>query len=135
MIARLLLVMTMLFAVGCGTAGSTRNASANTIDDYGVAVRWSELEQAWQFVDPAVREQQPLTDLERERFKLIQITGYDVKNKTEAPDGGIDQTVEIRLINKNTQIERSVVDHQRWRWDAAGKHYWLVSGLPNLSAR
>jgi hypothetical protein len=127
--------MSLLLLAACGGAGSVINARDNTLSDYGVAIRWSEFETAWQFVDPDLREQQPLTDLERERFKQVQITGYDVKSKNVLADGGIDQAVEVRVVNRNTQIERSITDHQHWRWDPAGKHYWLVSGLPDLTAR
>ena len=52
-----------------------------------------------------------------------------------AADGSVEQTVEIRLVNRNTQIERSVIDHQRWRYDPATKRLWLTSGLPDFSQR
>jgi hypothetical protein len=106
-----------------------------TLTEYGAAIRWSEFEQAIEFVDPQLRGQQPLSDLERERFKQIQVTGYDVKNKAVGADGGIDQLVEIRLISKNTQRERTIHDQQHWRWDLASKRYWLTTGLPDFSAQ
>jgi hypothetical protein len=51
------------------------------------------------------------------------------------PDGmQLEQVVEIRLVNVNTQVERTIVDHQRWTFDPANKVWWLVSGLPDFNA-
>ena len=111
------------------------NARDRALSEYGAAIRWSDFDQALEFLDPQLRGQQALTDLERERFKQLQVTGYDVKSKAVGADLNIEQVVEIRLINKNTQRERSLVDHQRWRWDAASKRYWLSSGLPDFSSQ
>ena len=109
------------------------NARDQALTEYAAAIRWSEFDQALEFIDPPLRGQQTLTDLERERFKQLQVTGYDVKSKAVGADLNIEQVVEIRLINKNTQRERSLIDHQSWRWDAASKRYWLSSGLPDFS--
>jgi hypothetical protein len=43
--------------------------------------------------------------------------------------------VEIRLVNRNTQVERTLTDHQRWTYDPVAKRWWLVSGLPDFDAR
>ena len=72
--------------------------------------------------------------MDRERFKLIQVTGYEVKSKQVAADGGITQTVEIRVVTRNTQLEHIITDHQTWRFDPVAKRYWLASGLPDFSA-
>ena len=45
------------------------------------------------------------------------------------------KTVKLDLLNRNTQTARSVVDHQVWKYDAAAKRWWLVSGLPDISRR
>ncbi len=132
--ARLLLLSLMLVLSGC--PDGTRQAKPDTfLSDYGAAIRWNEFDKAVAFIDPQVRELSPLTDLERERFKQIQVTGYEVKSKTVDADGNLSQDVEIRLVNRNTQLERSFMDHQTWRRDIAGKRYWLTSGLPDFSAR
>ena len=131
--ALLFLLLSTLLLVACGSAPSAMRPRDQALEDYGVAIRWSEFVEALEFVDPALREKQPLSDLERERFKQLQVTGYDVKNKKVGAGGDIEQTVEIRLISKNTQVERSIIDHQRWHWD--GKRYWLSSGLPDFTGQ
>jgi len=131
---RLLVASFALALAACAMAPSSMNPQDDALDNYGVAIRWNEFADAWAFVDPALRQLQPLTELEMQRFKQIQVTGYDVKGRGPTPDGGLEQTVEIRLINRNTQLERTIVDHQSWRWDQANKRYWLTSGLPDFTA-
>ena len=128
-----LIAALVLMRAACAMAPSTMNPQDEALDQYGVAVRWSEFADAWAFVDPPLRQLHPLTELEMERFKQIQVTGYDLKGRAPTPDGGLEQTVEIRLINRNTQIERTIVDHQSWRWDPEAKRYWLTSGLPDFT--
>ena len=134
-LARLLCLTLLVVLAACANLPNAMNPRDDALTNYGVAIRWSEFSDALEFVDPAVREQQALSDLERERFKQIQVTGYEVKRRSAGPDGTVEQTVEIRLISKNTQVERIVTDHQRWRWDAASKQFWLVSGLPDFTAQ
>jgi hypothetical protein len=43
------------------------------------------------------------------------------------------QTVEIGLVNINTQAARSVVDNQIWRYDEVQKRWWLTTGLPDIT--
>lgn len=136
LIKRCLLIACLLVLVACEglpTRGSA--ARDNMLSDYGAAIRWNEFEKAQAFIDPVVRQQQPMTALESERLKQIQVTGYEVKTRDVAADGSIVQAVEIRVVNRNTQIERIITDRQSWRPDATGKGYWLVSGLPDFSAR
>ena len=132
---RLLVASVVVMLASCAMAPSAMNPQDDALDQYGIAIRWNEFADAWAFVDPALRQLQPLTELEMERFKQIQVTGYDLKGRAPTPDGGLGQTVEIRLINRNTQIERTIVDHQSWRWDAAAKRYWLTSGLPDFTTK
>ena len=132
---RLLLLaclLSCLALVACGaTLGGTRNRT-DAMTEYGAAIRWNDFDGALAFLEPG--KIAALTDLERERFKQLQVTGYEVKSGRDTADGGREQDVEIRVVNRNTQIERTVMDHQRWRWDPAAKRYWLSSGLPDFNA-
>ena len=130
--SRLPLLLLVLLLAGC--PDGTRKPSTDTLlTDYGVAVRWNEFDKADDFIDPALRETQALSDLERERFKQVQVTGYEVKDRQVAADGSVNQVVEIRVVNRNTQVERTITDHQAWRYDPAAKRLWLTSGLPDLN--
>lgn len=124
----------LVLLAACASKVATQGARDKALYDYAGAVRWSEFERAWEFVDPAFRDGHPLSDLELERFKQIQVTGYEVKTRNETPDGVLEQRVEIRLVGKHTQIERAISDYQRWRWDPDSKRFWLTTGLPDISA-
>jgi hypothetical protein len=128
-----LLLLACLLA-GC-PAATRAPTTDNLLSDYAAAIRWNELDKAADFLDPALRQSMPLTDFERERFKQVQVTGYEVKDRDLAADGSLTQVVEIRLVNRNTQIERTITDRQTWRFDPASKRVWLTSGLPDLSQR
>ncbi|MEO8003016.1 MAG: hypothetical protein ABI644_14155 [Arenimonas sp.] len=133
-----LLASVFLLAIGPADAKSKRS-QAKQLEivqfKYSAAIRWNEFEMAWSHVDPVYRKEHPLSDLEKERLKQIQITGYEEKTLEPLEDGSIEQMVEIRLINRNTQIERIVMDTQVWRWDGVAKRWWLATGLPDFSPK
>lgn len=132
-----ILFATALFSLlaACGGSEIKKNPLDKVLASYAAAIRWSEFDRAIEFVDPKVRQEQPLTDLERERFKLIQVTAYEVKRMRVLPDSTVEQVVEIRLVGKNTQIERMITDHQSWRWDPEAKVFWLTTGLPDFTPK
>lgn len=117
-------------------ASTTGSATQRDYDvtEYGAAIRWSQFDAAQAYIAPATLAANPMTDLEIERLKQIQVTGYDVKSHLVNEVGDLRQTVEIRLISKNTQVERIVTDHQTWAWDPVAKRLWLTSGLPDFTA-
>lgn len=121
-----------LALAACASGPSMQSPQTKTLYDYEGALRWNEFEQAWQFLDPVFRQTHPFNDLERERFKQVEISGYEVKSRDQT-EGAVVQRVEIRLVDKHNQTERMVIDNQQWRWDAASKRFWLMSGLPNIS--
>lgn len=124
-----------LLLVACGSVGGQRSPRDQTLYTYVSAVRWGDFDAARSFVDPEVLKAKPLTELEMERYRQFQVAGYEVKSAAEVAEGAYEQVVEIRLVNRNTQVERIITDRQRWRWDAGAKRWWLVSGLPDLGAR
>ena len=128
-------VLALLLVTACGSMAAQRNPRDQALYNYVSAVRWSDFNTALGFVDPETLRTAPLTELELERFNQFQVAGYEVKAASEPGEGLYEQVVELRLVNKNTQVERILTDRQRWRWDAVAKRWWLVSGLPDLDAR
>jgi len=131
-IALWLLVVVSL--AGCASEGKRAKVLDVALYAYAGAIRWGEFDRAWQMVDPAVREQHPLSDLEWSRFAQVQITGYRVQSSGPTPDDGLEQYVQIGIVNRHTQAERVLVMHEIWRWDATSKRWWLMSGFPDLAA-
>ncbi len=129
----LLASFSMLVLAGCAT-DQRNDALTTTLNAYASAMRWGDFPTALQFVDPKVREEHPLSALDMGRYQQFKVSGYD-EGKGPTPNGQteVSQVVKINLVNVNTQSERTVTDHQTWRYDAEGKRWWLVTGLPDIS--
>jgi hypothetical protein len=127
-----LAALAALLSGGCA-ANQRSNALTDTLLAYANAVRWDGFPSAWQFVDPKLRKAHPLTALEQSRFQQVRVSDYDEGNGP-VPNGQdtVTQVVKIGLINRNTQAERSIIDHQTWRYDPVAKRWWLESGLPDI---
>lgn len=136
----LVLLLAVIFMMtGISVEAASKRSRAKQLEvamfKYASAIRWNEFEMASNYVDPEYKEKNPLSDLEKERYKQIQVTGYEAKTQDTLEDGTVEQTVEIRLINRNTQADRSIIDVQIWRWDEKAKRWWVTTGLPNFSPR
>ena len=132
------LITPLLFAVlvllgmpRAEAAGSSRKLEQAQAA-YSSAMRWSDYEAAWQMVDPALRVEQPLTDLELERYRQLQVSSYREGGNGELEDGTIARSVEIGVINRHTQAERTLRYQERWRWDPETKRWWQMAGLPDF---
>lgn len=128
------LALLLPLLAACASKGPDMKLLEKTMDEYAIVVRWDDIDGAYEFVDPKVREERPMTALERERLKQVQVTGYEVKRTALLGPERMRQMVEIRLVNRHTQVERIIVDDQIWRWDEEGKRWWLASGLYDPSA-
>jgi hypothetical protein len=127
----LLPTLFVLLLAACG-GGMAATKKVDTVADYGAAVRWSEWERAWSYVDPAMGGGS-LPASEEARLKTVKVSGYQVLSRQPAADGLTQrQVVEIRYIDQATQRELTVRDEQSWRTDDKGKHWWLTSGLPQF---
>ena len=100
--------------------------------EYGHAVRWSDWDMAWQFIDPATRTSAALPAEELDRRKDVKVSGYAVRDAAQQPDGTIKQRVEIHYVDQATQIEHVKRVDEVWRTDDEGEHWWLTTGLPEF---
>ena len=117
-IARMLWVLGLLAVLAPAAAQSRlqRGKLQQVQDAYAASIRWGDFENAWQAVDPAYRAEHPMTELEFERYKQIQISGYRDLSTRGGPDGTVERAVELRVINKHTMAERTERYVERWRW-------------------
>ena len=99
---------------------------------YAAAIRWGDFEGAVNFLDPAYLQEHPVGEFELSRFEQIQVSGYRDMNTSVEPDGTVVRAVEVRIINKHTQAERTVRYRERWRYDEEAKRWWVVGGLPDF---
>ena len=130
------LLLLALVMSACATVGKVdRNQALQQAQyAYSAAIRWGDFEGAWNMVDPAVRAAHPMSDLEFERYKQLQVSGYHELGAEVLPDTAM-REIQIGVINRNTLVEREVRYTEHWRYDATAKTWWLAVGLPDLSAQ
>lgn len=129
------LLIPLCFIAGCATPSSKNDLLNATLENYAATIRWGNFEDAAAFVDPETLKDHPLSELDLQRYRQVRVGGYTAQPPRPLGDNEIGQTVEIVLTNNNTQTVRSVLDRQRWRYDEKKKHWWLVSGLPDITQR
>lgn len=131
--ARLVGLMALMLIAGCATQMRSESLTT-TLKAYGSTLRWGNFASAAQFVDPATLRAHPLTDLDMARYQQVRITDYnDDAGPVPISNTEVRQTVRIDLVNVHTQAERTIIDNQVWRYDPTTKHWWLSSGLPDIT--
>lgn len=129
----ILVVGLFLLLAGCATQRRSTELT-RTLSAYHAALRWGSFAQADAFVDPVWRKAHPMSRLQRDRYAQVRVSDYNddagpvAVSKTE-----VRQTVQIRIVNRNTESERSIIDHQVWTYDADKDRWWLESGLPDIT--
>jgi hypothetical protein len=66
-----------------------------------------------------------------ERYQQVQVSGYRELGANVGPDTAA-RPIEIGVVNRHTQVERSTRYVERWRYDAEADRWWITSGLPDL---
>ncbi|WP_158882788.1 hypothetical protein [Rhodanobacter sp. L36] len=122
-----------LLLSGCATTQRS-DLLTDTLTAYGSTVRWGDFASAEQFIDPTIRNAHPVSKMDLARYQQVQVSEYDAGDGP-VPDGEnqVKQTVHVNLVNVHTQSERSIIDHQTWHYDEKSKHWWLTSGLPDIT--
>ncbi|WHZ19384.1 MAG: hypothetical protein OJF55_001533 [Rhodanobacteraceae bacterium] len=123
----------LLLLAGCATLQKKDQLRDDTLEAYAVALRWGDFQGAWNYVDPAVRAAHPLTAQQKALYNTVRVAEYDAQGLAATGPDTVAQTASISLIVKSSQRVYNVLDHQTWRWDAQAKHWWLESGLPDIT--
>ena len=130
-----LLVMALGFAA---TADAGKRSERNRLDriqyDWSAAIRWGDLEGAWNLVDPEARKARPMTDLDFSRYQQVQVSAYRTLGSSDGPDGTVLREVRIEVINRHTLSQREVRYTEVWRYDREAKTWWNTAGLPDFWA-
>lgn len=133
-VARMVVVLAVVVLAACASAQKQEaKLLESTLRSYASVMRWGDVAQALPFIDPEVLEAKPVDAITLERFKQVQVAGYRERSLEMTGELEARQIVQIDLVNRHTQEVRSVVDQQRWRYDAVEKKWWLMSGLPDIT--
>jgi len=131
------LFLVLALTLACGGAAAKKKPAKVlelTLYTYSGAIRWGDFDRAYDYIDPADRAEHPMSDIDRARYKQVEVTRFEVKARSETADS-VDRQVEIGLVNRNTQTERSISHHEHWRWDPKAQTWWLTTGLPDITAK
>ena len=129
----ILAMLSVLLLAGCATQNRS-DTLTTTLTAYGSTLRWGNFQSAALFIDPKIRAAHPLSDLDLARYKQVRVTEYDSgSGPVPLDDLDVQQTARISLVNIHTQSERTIIDHQTWHYDEKAKHWWLTSGLPDIT--
>ncbi|MDE2306745.1 MAG: hypothetical protein KGJ97_00485 [Xanthomonadaceae bacterium] len=132
---RILGILAVLSVLLAGCAAQHRSdALTATLTAYGSTLRWGDFQSAALFIDPKIRAAHPPSALDLARYKQVRVTEYDSGGgPVPLDDLDVQQTAHISLVNIHTEAERTIVDHQTWHYDEKTKHWWLISGLPDIT--
>lgn len=132
---KILLFAALVGLAGCASVGTEGNKLDAAQYAWSGAIRWGDFEGAINLMDPELREKTAPSAVELERYKQVQISAYrDVGAAADLKAGTAVRDIQIGVINRHTQAERSVRYREQWRWDPVAKTWWVVSGLPDLWA-
>ena len=121
LLLRCLLACCLVLLAGCPKSASKGSALDEIQYAYSAAIRWGDFEGAYNLVDPKLREEHPLTDVDFSRYKQVQISAYRDLGGSPLASGEIVREIEIGVINRNTLAERTVRYRESWRYDEAAK--------------
>ena len=122
-----------LVLAGCASTGSQMSGLERAQYAWSAAIRWNDFEGAWNLVDPAFRDAQPMNELQFERYRQVQVSHY--RELTSRPgEAEALREIEIGVINRHTMAERTLRYTERWRYDAENKAWWITNGLPDFWA-
>lgn len=98
------------------------------LNSYGSAIRWGAFQKAWSFQADKLK---PAPDFKA--LRTIKVTGYESVFRSVQDEGNtVLQTVEIRYINNDRLVEKSLTDEQKWHFDTEKQHWRLDSAFPQF---
>jgi hypothetical protein len=124
-----------LVLAACGPSASKRKQNLDdTLSRYASAIRWGDFAGATSFLDPHIDKSKLPTRLDMARYENLRISAYVPQPIQPGPDeNSIVQNVRISFYNRFTNRERSIIDHQQWRYDEEKQRWYLTSGLPKVT--
>ena len=121
----------LLLLAGCASTGKEMSALQRAQYDWSAAIRWGDFEGAWNMVDPEWRDAHPLSDLQFERYRQVQVSHYRDLASSPGESEAL-REIQIGVINRHTMAERTLRYTEQWRYDPHKKTWWITGGLPDF---
>ena len=128
------LTVSLLVVLIAGCTGVLNLAQQNRFDRtsraYEKVIRWSDFEEAVQYLNDTAKKKNP-PDLKE--LKHIKVIEYEVKKTSLMKDQSrVFQVVEIQYYRDDSNVVKTVTDNQIWEYDTTLKNWYLLSGLPGF---
>ena len=128
---RHLLAWLLVLLTACASTPDRGDALREAQYAWSAAIRWGDIDGAWSLVDPEYRAAHPLTSLELERYKQVQVSRYHDLGSQVSGDRAT-REVQIGVVNRNTLVQREARYLEQWRSDAEADRWWNTGGLPDF---
>jgi hypothetical protein len=132
----LIIILALLFA-GCESLSPIKafkdkdkqDSMTKTLHSYELTVRWGQLSQIYSFLHPDLAKEAKMQD----NLNNIRVTKYDtIKGPAGISEFQVMQTVKILYIHKDRQIEKTLIDHQEWSYNADKREWRRTNPIPNF---
>ena len=101
-----------------------------TLHNYEMTLRWGYLQNLGDYLAPDVQPAGTLTEAE---LKNIRITGYELMRPPVYLDlEHVTQTVQIRYVFKDRQVEKQLMDQQLWSYNHETERWNRANPIPSL---
>ena len=129
-----LILLSGIMISGCASTNKQSKSLDERLKQYEQVIRWSQWEGAVEYLAPEYLQNNRLSRLDMDRFRLFKVTHYQVRSAAATDAGmGYRQTVEIRMFNRTRAVERTLIDQQEWRYNTVHERWYLHSGLPDVT--
>jgi len=129
-----LLVAIALLFTGCETIKQKdmQDTLSKVLHNYELTTRWGKLTQIYSFLTPELAAQAKI----QENLDNIRVTSYEVVQRpasiTSNSDEEVMQSVHIRYIYSDLQVEKDLVDHQQWRYNEDKREWRRNNPIPRF---
>lgn len=122
----ILVLLAAIVLAGCQSHVSRKAGIEKALNDYEATLRWQNIREAYRFLRP---ELQPA--YLPQGIDSMRVVGYDVLDRpVEVSENVVVQRVEVKYVNRETQIMRTIMDEQVWESDDDGKTWMRASPMP-----
>lgn len=120
------LLVAIALLAACGTAVSRKAGIEQSLASYEKALRWQSISEAYRYLRPELQPAYLPPGLDNMR-----VVGYEVLDPpVEVRDNVVVQRVEVRYVNRTTQVMKSFMDEQVWESDDDGKTWLRANPMP-----
>ncbi len=100
-----------------------------TLKSYELTVRWGELSQIYSFLEPELAKTAQIQD----NLQNVRTTSYEViKGPSGTSENQAMQSVRILYIFNDRQIQKTLIDHQEWTYNAEKREWRRTNPIPKF---